>query len=279
MQQAVDDEIGGVVIPKSQKPDGSNPVGPLSVMIGTPAYGGMVHAGFAKSMFDLQRELQMCSIDAEFALVENISILPLARNIIAERFISSKNDYLLFIDSDLIFRPEDVVRMIKEFRGDVMGGLYPKKFINWRSVVNYIHSNVSIDQDKIQNISGLYSGMFAIPEGDDTLISLQLPFLVRFIPTGLMMIARSAFEKLIRSSPRAKTRLASDEGEKEIGVFFDNSISDTGYYLGEDFTFCQNLSENGGVIFACPWFVTSHVGPFPYRGDMSAIADAGLELD
>jgi hypothetical protein len=50
-------------------------------------------------------------------------------------------------------------------------------------------------------------------------------------------------------------------------------------YLSEDYMFCQYWRKPveeggpGGQIWLCPWMKTSHVGTYPFSGDMPAIAN------
>ena len=58
------------------------------------------------------------------------SLIARARNAAASNFLGMKDcDYMMFIDSDIAFKSEDVFKLLKSDK-DVVSGLYPKKYIN-----------------------------------------------------------------------------------------------------------------------------------------------------
>ena len=91
-------------------------------MLGLPVYGGY-HPHFIPGLLDLVRRppcnLQICPMVGD-------SLVSRARNRIVARFLMSDCTHLLFLDTDLIFSPEHVERLISHGLPFLIG-LYPKK--------------------------------------------------------------------------------------------------------------------------------------------------------
>jgi len=59
------------------------------------------------------------------------SLVSRARNAAVAHFLEDpENTHLLFIDSDIIFEPEDVFKLLQANK-EVVAGIYPKKYIVW----------------------------------------------------------------------------------------------------------------------------------------------------
>jgi len=57
------------------------------------------------------------------------SLVSRARNAAVAHFLEDKeNTHILFIDSDIIFEPEDVFKLLQSNK-EVVAGIYPKKYI------------------------------------------------------------------------------------------------------------------------------------------------------
>ena len=99
----------------------------ISVFVGTPMFGGQCTAGFASSLLNLQKYIPFAH-----SFISNESLITRARNMLAHSFLKSEATHLLFIDADVAFDAEDVAQMIKDcWDCVVVGGLYPKKMIDW----------------------------------------------------------------------------------------------------------------------------------------------------
>ena len=82
-----------------------------NIMIGTPAYGGMVHTDYVWSILPLQNNL--CNY--EIAFIGNQSLITRARNELFSRFVSNDGDkysHLFFLDADIGIKPDGVRKLL-----------------------------------------------------------------------------------------------------------------------------------------------------------------------
>ena len=89
----------------------------LNLMIGTPAYGGMVHSDFAGALLTYQQ----AQIPFALMTIGNESLITRARNtILAEFHARDEYTHLLFLDADVLLPAAGLRRMLDSAR-DVVG--------------------------------------------------------------------------------------------------------------------------------------------------------------
>jgi hypothetical protein len=238
-----------------------------SIFIATPMYGGMCHGSYAKSVFNTMKLLFDNGYEVTYRDMYNNSLVTEARDLFTQMFLSSGYDYLFFIDADQSFKAEDVLRMIKEDK-DVIGGVVPKKRINWDSVKEA--SLHGIPAEDLNKFSGEFN-LSLIP-GSDQPEDFSKSFEVSHIGTGMMLIKRSVFEKM-KNSARSYIYTGShvlgvDYGDK-MHEFWKTNISDEGKHMGEDVNFCYMWRKLGGRVYAAPYTRNTHVGSYEFSGTLN----------
>jgi len=235
----------------------------ISVFIATPMYGGMCHGSYAKSIFNTMKFLLDRGIDVQFRDIYNNSIITNARNILTQLFLKSNSTHLFFADADQSFKPEDVLRMIEEDR-DVIGGIAPKKQINWDSVAEAV--KFGVPTDKLKYASGnLNVGLLPNqPYPED----FKKSFEVSYIPTGMMIIKRSVFDKMkgsvLEYTYSGDGVLGINHGDK-IHQYWECGIDD-GRFLCEDVNFCHIWRGLGEKVYAAPYAKITHIGSYEFSG-------------
>jgi hypothetical protein len=252
-----------------------------SVFIATPMFGGQCNYMYMISLINLLTKLSQAGIPAMFEVAANESLITKARNILVEGFLRSQATHMLFIDADLGFDADDVVRMIQADK-DIIGGQYAKKKMNWDAVKHVVSSRPEIPPHAINAV--IAESTFK-PVGDQLSFNINEPVEVESIATGMMLINRRVFTEMAARMPEIKilsggsetmdpktmTRVA--DGTREAHAFFDVSIdAATRAYTSEDFTFCKRWRQLGGQIFLAPWTKTVHVGTYEYVCDLMATA-------
>jgi hypothetical protein len=250
------------------------------LFVATPMYGGNCVGLYMKACLDLQGMCLQYGIEVRFSFLFNESLITRARNYLVDEFLRSGFTHLLFLDSDILFNPQDVIALIALDK-DVIGGPYPKKSINWRNVfrgaqriIENGHTN-KFDPSELEAITGDYV-FNAVP--GTTSFKVTEPLEVMEIGTGFMMVKRDVFDKFKEGYPELNYKpdhlgQAHFDGSRYIHAYFDTVIDPVSHrYLSEDYMFCQYWRKLGGQIWLCPWMRTQHVGTYAFTGDMSKIA-------
>jgi hypothetical protein len=203
----------------------------VRLMICTPAYGGMTHGNYTRSMMDMTALAAKYGMHLQTYFLFNESLITRARTYCANEFLRSDCTHLLFIDSDIGFNAHDVIAMIAVQITDpenkhIVAGAYPKKCITWEKI------KVAVDKgfaDENPNQLEDFVGDFVFNPVGATSIKLSEPAEVAEAGTGFMLISRETFERFEQAYPEYKylpdhARSEHFDGSKEITLFFDCKI-------------------------------------------------------
>lgn len=247
-----------------------------SLFVATPMYGGMNHGLYMKSCLDLQGICLQYGIQVKFSFLFNESLITRARNYLVDEFLHRSDcTHLLFIDSDIMFNPQDVIAMLALDK-DVIGGPYPKKAIKWSNIQKALNKNPNLEPQTLEKLAGDF--VFNPVKGTAH-FNVSDPLEVLEIGTGFMMVNREVFPKFEAAYPNLKYKpdhvgQAHFDGSRYIHAYFDTVIDPVSErYLSEDYMFCQWWRNIGGSIWLCPWMRTAHIGTYHFQGDMPAIAN------
>lgn len=223
----------------------------MHIVVGTPCYGGMMCTAYTESLLGLKEACVQNGIKLTVIFLGNESLIQRGRNTIAHHFLQTDASHLMFIDADQKFRPNDIARMIKADKG-IIGGPVPMKGINWESV-----RRGALDGYKtLSDLSGYYN-INKLPGHD--MMDVNLPFQVRHVGTGFMLIRRDVFEKL---KPHVGMYRNGDE---EIFDYFKvRNVNNE--LLSEDYNFCESYREHGGTVWLAPWCEIGHFGAYCFSG-------------
>jgi len=234
------------------------------LFVSTPCYGGICLQAYAESMLRLQRVCAANSIQMMLDTTENESLVHRARNLAVARFYQkTQATHFLFIDADIHFDPESVIRLIKSGH-DVAVAAYPKKTVMWDSAENYVKSGESG-----RDLSRVASSLVLNFRYQQTQIKNGFAEVLDG-PTGFMLIKREVFTKMFEKYP--ELRCINDHQNKDLDEYiavFDCMIDpQTKRYLSEDYAFCRRWQQMGGQIFADCMTVLGHVGNIRFQGKL-----------
>ena len=237
-----------------------------SMMIATPMYGGMCTGNYVQGLLFTMNKMREMGINVAWCQITNESLITRARNELARVFLETGYDYLMFIDADIGFDGEAVGHLVEADR-DIVCGIYPKKEVNWESVVRAASTGVTNLDD--------YAGTFVLNVVDDApAIADETGCIeVRHGGTGFMLIKRGVFEFLAPYVPTYRTNsfFNPETGEYDKPLtyeFFATSIDESGALLSEDYHFCELWRKHGGSIYANPFIKLDHVGTYVFHGDI-----------
>jgi len=244
------------------------PVAPVvNLVIGTPCFGGQVSVNYTASLLQLEKALRAYGdISLKVMFKDGDALITRARASLVAQFLDDPAaTHLLFIDADIGFEPEQVLRLVQ--CGTAMSAaVYPIKRIDW---------------DRISSNLAAAALKYVIEVDNPDAVICQNGFVkVRYAGTGFLMIRREVLERMCAHYPQLKYRrdhsLDAGTASENRFALFDCLIADDGTYLSEDFAFCKRWSDMGGEIWADLNSTLSHVGPVTFHGDLrSQFASVG----
>lgn len=253
------------------------------LFIATPMYGGQCHGAYTKAISDLMIMCTKYQIEAKLFFLFNESLVQRARNYLADEFLRSEYDLLLFIDADIHFSPQDVLVMMHFIETkenmDIVCGPYPKKAISWEKIKLAVDKGYA---DNNPNLLEEFVGDYVFnPIDGIEQIKLSEPAEVKEGGTGFMMIKREVFQLFDEKYPEQRykpdhVRTTHFDGSREIMAYFDCVIDPVSKrYLSEDYMFCQYARKAGAKIWLLPWLKLKHAGSYIFGGSLQALASVG----
>ena len=215
-----------------------------SVYIAMPCYDS-VKINTMLSVIKLVQQLAKGGIAVGINTMKS-PLIHQARNYLTSVFLTTKYQYLLFIDSDVEFEPEAVMRMMVAKKNIIC--------TPYRVKAEQLEKHIyTVEFKNPKNIPFLHGGLVEIEAG----------------PTGLMLIERTVFERIIKNHPELKIKNEAipnaGDSHKFYYNFFDFGFND-GYAMGEDVSFCKLARGNDFTIYANTESTTSHHGSYTWEG-------------
>jgi hypothetical protein len=227
-------------------------------------YGGMTTGVYTQSLISMVGHLSSLGHKVSCAFMFNESLIQRARNNMAHQFLKTDADYLFWIDADIKFRSEDALKMLIADK-DVIGGIYPKKEINWQMV----REAAKADKENLQNFTGSFVVNIINPDQGNVVVRQDQPCEVAALGTGFMLIKRHVFEKLRKRVKKFKNDMSALAHGEEIYEFFGVPIDkESGRLLSEDYDFCHKWRKAGGKVYAAPWCQLGHMGSYLFEGTL-----------
>jgi len=258
------------------------------IFVATPMYGGQCSGMYTKASCDLATTATKYGMDIKFFYLFNESLITRARNYLVDEFLRSPYTHLVFIDSDINFKPDDILALISlcDDEHPIIGAPYPKKCIAWEKVRNAVDAGLG---DENPNDLEKYTGDFVFnPTEGTSEIKVDEPCEVLEIGTGFMVVQRQVFEKFREEYPQFTykpdhNRSEHFDGSRYIHAFFDTVIDNEVYagkgasgsdrYLSEDYMFCQWARKIGFKVWLCPWMEVNHVGTYVFNGTLRELGN------
>ena len=101
----------------------------MSILIGLPCYGGVVSDKTTNALFKLGKQFVRNNIDHGILTLANESLISRGRSRIANFFINNTDfEYLFFLDSDVGFEADDVLKLLN-YNKEMVCGAYPMKTV------------------------------------------------------------------------------------------------------------------------------------------------------
>jgi len=235
----------------------------LHLVIGTPMYGGMCTSEYTQSLLNLSESANKSDVKLTTIFLGNESLIQRGRNTIAHHFMNLPDaTHLLFIDADIKFRTEDIVKMIAADKSLIVGPVALKGY-NWEE----IRQAAVNGEDDIGRTGGVFN-INKLPGID--MVDENTPFEIEHGGNAFMMIRRDVFETLKPHTPIYTNGGRSLPDGVEIYDYFRVEINkDTNHLLSEDYFLCHSYRQLGGKVWCAPWVETGHFGSHLFNGKYS----------
>jgi len=235
------------------------------LFIGTPMYGGLCNGLYTVGVLQSIQVLSQAKIHMQYSYLMNESLITRARNSLANNFLNSDATHLMFIDADIGFNPNSIVKMIEADK-DIICGLYPKKEINWPRVEEAVKAGCKVtDLHK-------HVGTFVVNAiGNQLAGKISDTIEIENGGTGFMLIKREVFQALSDTVPLYHNDVfATTDDMTKVTVikeFFATSIDpESKRLLSEDYHFCKIARKAGFKVWVAPWAELTHCGTYNFNG-------------
>ena len=235
----------------------------LHLVIGTPMYGGMCTSEYTQSLLNLSESANKSDVKLTTIFLGNESLIQRGRNTVAHHFMNLPDaTHLLFIDADIKFRTQDIVKMIAADKSLIVGPVALKGY-NWDEIRQAAVNN----EDDIGRTGGVFN-INKLPGID--MVDENTPFEIEHGGNAFMMIRRDVFETLKPHTPIYTNGGRSLPDGVEIYDYFRVEINkDTNHLLSEDYFLCHSYRQLGGKVWCAPWVETGHFGSHLFNGKYS----------
>lgn len=214
-----------------------------SLFVALPAYDFKVSLKLAVSLARLAQMLPQHGVSLQIGSICGCSVVSRARNLLVKDFLDSSCTDLIFIDADINFEPDDVLRLMA-WASDPKKGIVGCVPRTRKTNKVYI---AQLDQDE---------------EG----VTMNRMGLVRAkrIATAFMLVRRQVFAELVEANPQ--WNYYDHTTDKMLNAVFDFLVTEEGY-MGEDYLFCDRARAIGYEVWIDPTIKLGHMGVQEYEGD------------
>lgn len=202
----------------------------MKIFAGLPCYDGKVDVDTARSLLNEQVAAQAMDCELRVAFLPGSSLITHARNQLAQDFLDSDADRLVFVDADVSWDLGSLLRLAHHPK-DVVGGAYRFKTEPESYPVSWL--------DRPELWADPETGLLDVAA----------------VPGGFLAISRDVFAKLREAFP---DRAYSHGGHDFHGYFHAPIIG--GQMYGEDSAFCTDWRSIGGQVWLDPTLRLTHSG-------------------
>ena len=237
------------------------------ILIAIPSFDTKIHLETISSIISTRDYLLRNGVACGMIWLRD-SLVTRARNKLVTEFLKQDYTHLFFIDTDIVFTPDDFLRVVV-FDKPITAAPYPIKH-----------------EEEIEKGDASLGWCLNFPLGKYNFKDNVKGFKIcDYAGTGFMCIQRNVFETIIKKYPQiefksdiqvkldAQMQSIKTLGKKEY-AFFDTGIQGEGIlddpqntkrYLSEDYFFCQLWRQCGGVIWADLTSELRHIGIKTYE--------------
>jgi hypothetical protein len=210
----------------------------VSVMLGMPTNRDLSPQTVV-SLLTTQDALNARGVPNTISLLSGSSIVEHARSKCADDFLASPHNRFFQVDSDIVWKPEDFMRLLAlSTVMDVVGAAYPAKLDPPLYFLNRGPNDAIVENEY---------GCLSIPG----------------FGLGFTVVHRKVMEKLAAEAPKVKFH----ERPAPVAHIFRCDVHD-GAARGEDMAFFADIKAAGFDVWIDPNISLGHIGPKVYSASL-----------
>ena len=253
----------------------------------TPCFGSVCFVNYVHCLISTIEVFRQFGIEIVIEFCRNDSLVSRARNnLVARAMANPKMTHIMFIDNDITWDANDILKLMISDK-NLVGGIYPLKNYNWSDLLVDKKNPSDPSPNTVQQmIERKNNSQFKDIISDESMVQFNLVrynvnYLdstlnidknlakVKHIATGFMMIKRNVIEKMSQAFPSTKyvddvNFLKKEENEFAYALF-DCGVEE-GHYFSEDWLFCHRWTKMGGSIWMDVSIALTHTGIEDYKG-------------
>ena len=253
----------------------------------TPCFASLCYVNYVHCLMATVELFRKHGIELIVEFCRNDSLVSRARNnLVARAMANPRMTHIMFIDNDISWDPQDILKLVISDK-NLVGGIYPLKNYNWTDLL-VDRKNPTVPSPNVvqQWVQRKNASQFKDIISDENMIQFNLLRYnvnyvsntlnieknlakVKHLATGFMMIKRSVIEKMSKAFPSTKyvddvNFLRPEENEFAYALF-DCGVEE-GHYFSEDWLFCHRWTKMGGSIWIDVSIALTHTGIEDYKG-------------
>lgn len=198
----------------------------MKILVAIPVYDGKIQAQSVRCLLNEQGIAFGTGDDLQVRFLPNCSHAAMGRNQLAQDFMDSESDRLIYLDADVTFEPGSLIKIAHK-KADFVGGAYRYKQDSEIYPVGWLPHDLWLNEEKLLEVETL--------------------------PGGFLSLSKKVFETLKAAHP--------DRGYEHFGkkahCYFQMRF-ENGYLYGEDSYFCKEWRDAGGKVFLDPELELTH---------------------
>lgn len=210
----------------------------MRVAICTPSYTGYPHHRHQRSLIATMKAASKIGVQIDHHFAPGCAVLPRVRNRLVSAALALGPDWIVFIDDDISWEPEDFFKLFRH-GVDMVSAAPAKRHARW--------------DERPAAVAGFADG--SIQEAATAAGRL---WKVNSLATGFLAIKSSVFERLAPVTVQYFSQ--GDLSDKTRNWFWFDLIEVGGRMQdeGEDYNFCRKFREVGGTCWVDPDIRVGH---------------------
>jgi hypothetical protein len=199
----------------------------VKIFVAIPVYDGKLQVETVRCLLNEREAAQLTGDEIDFRFLPACSHAAMGRNQLAQQFMDSDCERLVFLDADVTFEPGSLLKVARH-AVDFVGGAYRFKMPQEMYPVGWL--------DK----PDLWASALGLLE-------------VASLPGGFLSLSRKVFETLKAAHPDREY----EHFGKTAHCWFQMLFTD-GKLYGEDSYFCKEWRDTGGQVWLDPELTLTH---------------------